>query len=82
MTELTRHEVTEASAIDTMHELIEMCADDPNISIVMVVANSETGNVKVCGANIDEMEVPILLTETAAELGHQVLEQLNNRTLN
>ena len=82
MTEPIVNELTEASALDAMHELIDMCDGDPNMSIIMIVANSETGNVKVCGANIDEMEVPILLTETAAELGHQVLEQLNNRTIN
>lgn len=69
-------------ALDTMRDILETSADDPNISIVIVVANSETSTVKVCGLNIDEMEVPILLTETAAEIGQRVLDELENRTLN
>ena len=70
------------SALEAIYELLEAAADDPNISVVFVVANSETSSVKVCGLNIDEMEVPILLTETAAEIGHRVLEQISDRTLN
>jgi hypothetical protein len=73
---------TPDSALEAIYELIEQSADDPNVSIVLVVANSETSSVKVCGLNIDEMEVPILLTETAAEIGHRVLEQLDTRTIN
>jgi hypothetical protein len=69
-------------ALETMRDILETSADDPNISIVIVVANSETSTVKVCGLNIDEMEVPILLTETAAEIGQRVLNDLENRTLN
>jgi hypothetical protein len=70
------------TALDVMYSLIEEAEDNPNISLVLVVANSETSSVKVCGLNIDEMEVPILLTETAAEIGHRVLEQLSERTIN
>jgi len=70
------------SALEAIYDLLETAADDPSISVVLVVANSETSSVKVCGLNIDEMEVPILLTETAAEIGHRVLEQLGDRTLN
>jgi len=69
-------------ALETMRDILNTAADDPNISIVIVVANSETSTVKVCGLNIDEMEVPILLTETAAEIGQRVLDDLENRTLN
>jgi len=69
-------------ALETMRDILDTAADDPNISIVIVVANSETSTVKVCGLNIDEMEVPILLTETAAEIGKRVLDDLENRTLN
>jgi hypothetical protein len=78
MTERTTHD----SALEAIYGLIEEGADDPNISMILVVANSETSSVKVCGLNIDEMEVPILLTETAAEIGHRVLDQLNDRTIN
>ena len=70
------------SALEAIYDLIEQGADDPNVSMILVVANSETSSVKVCGLNIDEMEVPILLTETAAEIGHRVLEQLGDRTIN
>jgi hypothetical protein len=52
------------------------------VSIVVVFANSETNTVKVLGLNIDEMEVPLLLTETASEIGQRVLDQLENRTIN
>jgi hypothetical protein len=69
-------------ALETMRDILDTASDDPNISIVIVVANSETSTVKVCGLNIDEMEVPILLTETAAEIGQRVLDDLENRTLN
>ena len=78
MTEKT----TPESALEAIYELIEQGADDPNVSMILVVANSETSSVKVCGLNIDEIEVPILLTETAAEIGHRVLDQLNDRTIN
>jgi voltage-gated potassium channel Kch len=74
--------INTTDALETMREILNTSADDPNISIVIVVANSETSTVKVCGLNIDEMEVPILLTETAAEIGQRVLDDLENRTLN
>jgi hypothetical protein len=70
------------SALEAIYDLLDDAAQDPNVSVVLVVANSETSSVKVCGLNIDEMEVPILLTETAAEIGHRVLEQLGDRTIN
>jgi len=74
--------INTTDALETMREILNASTDDPNISIVIVVANSETNTVKVCGLNIDEMEVPILLTETAAEIGQRVLDDLENRTLN
>ena len=74
--------INTTDALETMREILDASTDDPNISIVIVVANSETSTVKVCGLNIDEMEVPILLTETAAEIGQRVLDDLENRTLN
>jgi hypothetical protein len=74
--------INTTDALETMREILDASTDDPNISIVIVVANSETSTVKVCGLNIDEMEVPILLTETAAEIGQRVLNDLENRTLN
>ena len=70
------------SALEAIYDLIEQGAGDPNVSMILVVANSETSSVKVCGLNIDEIEVPILLTETAAEIGHRVVEQLDDRTIN
>lgn len=73
---------SQLDALETMRDILDTASDDPNISIIIVVANSETSTVKVCGLNIDEMEVPILLTETAAEIGQRVLDDLENRTLN
>jgi hypothetical protein len=74
--------MTQDLAIDKIKESIAEAEGDTNVSIVVVFANSETGTVKVLGLNIDEMEVPILLTETASEVGQRVLEQLENRTIN
>lgn len=74
--------MTQDLAIDKIKESIAEAEGDTNVSIIVVFANSETGTVKVLGLNIDEMEVPILLTETASEVGQRVLEQLENRTIN
>ena len=74
--------MTQDLAIDKIKQSIAEAEGDLNISIVVVFANSETNTVKVLGLNIDEMEVPILLTETSSEVGQRVLEQLENRTIN
>lgn len=74
--------MTQDLAIDKIKESIAEAEGDTNVSIVVVFANSETGTIKVLGLNIDEMEVPLLLTETASEVGQRVLEQLENRTIN
>lgn len=73
---------TQDLAIDQIKKSIAEAEGDANVSIVVVFANSETGTVKVLGLNIDEMEVPLLLTETASEIGQRVLDQLGSRTLN
>jgi hypothetical protein len=73
---------TKDVAIDQIKRSISEAEGDSNVSIVVVFANSETNTVKVLGLNIDEMEVPLLLTETASEIGQRVLEQLETRTLN
>ncbi len=73
---------TQGLAIDQIKRSIAEAEGDTNVSIVVVFANSETGTIKVLGLNIDEMEVPLLLTETASEIGQRVLEQLENRTIN
>jgi len=74
--------MTQDLAIDKIKESISEAEGDSNVSIVVVFANSETNTVKVLGLNIDEMEVPLLLTETASEIGQRVLDQLENRTIN
>jgi|LauGreDrversion4_2_1035121.scaffolds.fasta_scaffold11295_15 hypothetical protein len=73
---------TKDVAIDQIKRSISEAEGDSNVSIVVVFANSETNTVKVLGLNIDEMEVPLLLTETASEIGQRVLDQLENRTIN
>jgi ribosomal protein L7Ae-like RNA K-turn-binding protein len=73
---------TKDVAIDQIKRSISEAEGDSNVSIVVVFANSETNTVKVLGLNIDEMEVPLLLTETASEIGQRVLNQLENRTIN
>jgi hypothetical protein len=74
--------MTQDLAIDKIKDSISEAEGDANVSIVVVFANSETNTVKVLGLNIDEMEVPLLLTETASEIGQRVLNQLENRTIN
>ena len=74
--------MTQDLAIDKIKDSISEAEGDANVSIVVVFANSETNTVKVLGLNIDEMEVPLLLTETASEIGQRVLDQLENRTIN
>jgi ribosomal protein L7Ae-like RNA K-turn-binding protein len=73
---------TKDVAIDQIKRSISEAEGDSNVSIVVVFANSETNTVKVLGLNIDEMEVPLLLTETASEIGQRILNQLENRTIN
>ena len=78
----TMSRTPQESALASINTLLEDAKDNPNVSVVVIFANSETSSIKVCGMNIDEMELPILLTETAAEIGQKVLKDLEGRTLN
>ena len=78
----TMSHIPQESALASINTLLEDAKDNPNISVVVIFANSETSSIKVCGMNIDEMELPILLTETASEIGQKVLKDLEGRTLN
>lgn len=68
---------------DRVHDALKLCEpDDSQFSAVMLVVDNETGAVKIFGLNIDELEVPVLLAEAAAEVGGVVAEEYQSRTLN
>lgn len=67
----------------TVQKALALCQpEDSPYSAVMVVVNNDDGGVQVYGLNIDEIEVPVLLAEAAAEIGERVSEDYDNRTLN
>ena len=67
----------------SVHAALKLCEpDDSQFSAVMLVVNNESGAVKIYGLNIDELEVPVLLAEAAAEVGGVVAEEYQSRTLN
>jgi hypothetical protein len=69
-------------AYDDVQEAIAQCTIENSVhSAVVIVVNNEKDTVKVFGLNIDETELPMLLIETAAEIGERVANQLKNRTL-
>jgi hypothetical protein len=69
-------------AYDDVQKAIAQCTVEDSVhSAVVIVVNNEKDTVKVFGLNIDESDLPMLLIETAAEIGERVANQLKNRTL-
>ena len=69
-------------AYDDVQKAIAQCTIEDSVhSAVVIVVNNEKDTVKVFGLNIDETDLPLLLIETAAEIGERVSNLLNNRTL-
>lgn len=74
---------TKNQLFDKVQKAIELCEPEGSqYSAVMLVVNNETGSVKVFGLNIDELEVPVLLAEAAAEVGERITGEYQDRTLN
>lgn len=68
---------------ERLQSAIKLCEPDGSeYSAVMLVVNNETGSVKIFGLNIDELDVPVLLAEAAAEVGTRITDEYENRTLN
>ena len=77
MTEHTRESAIEA-AIGYMRDGMA----DENTEMCLVIANTETGNMRILGMNMPEEEVPLLLTAAAEEMAEAVISMYNNRTVN
>jgi hypothetical protein len=68
---------------ERVHDALKLCEpEDSQFSAVMLVVNNETGSVKIFGLNIDELDVPVLLAEAAAEVGERITGEYENRMLN
>lgn len=68
---------------EKVRSALSLCEPDGSqYSAVMLVVDNETGSVKIFGLNIDELEVPVLLAEAAAEVGDRVADVYENRLLN
>jgi hypothetical protein len=73
---------TKEQAYDEVQQQLNLCTVDNAIhSAAVIIVNNETETVKVYGLNMDEMELPMLLLETAAEVGDRIKNLIKNRTL-
>jgi hypothetical protein len=74
--------MSKEQAYDDVQEAIAQCTIEDSVhSAVVIVVNNEKDTVKVFGLNIDESDLPMLLIETAAEVGERISNQLKNRTI-
>lgn len=74
---------TKDQLFDRVQDALKLCEPDGSqYSAVMLVVNNETGSVKIFGLNIDELEVPVLLAEAAAEVGERITDEYESRTIN
>ena len=74
---------TKDQLFDRVQDALKLCEPEGSqYSAVMLVVNNETGSVKVFGLNIDELEVPVLLAEAAAEVGERITDEYESRTIN
>jgi len=73
---------TKEQAYDEVQQQLNLCTVDNAIhSAAVIIVNNETETVKVYGLNMDEMELPMLLLETAAEVSDRIKNLIKNRTL-
>lgn len=74
---------TKDQLFDRVQDALKLCEPEGSqYSAVMLVVNNETGSVKIFGLNIDELEVPVLLAEAAAEVGERITDEYESRTIN
>jgi hypothetical protein len=73
---------TKEQAYDEVQQQLNLCTVEGSIhSAAVIIINNETETVKVYGLNMDEMELPMLLLETAAEISERIKNLMRNRTL-
>jgi hypothetical protein len=73
---------TKEQAYDEVQQQLNLCTvEDATHSAAVIIVNNETETVKVYGLNMDEMELPMLLLETAAKVGDRIKNLIKNRTL-
>lgn len=77
---MTNH--TKESAIEAAIKHLREGMEDDNVEMCLVIANTETGNMRILGMNMPEEDVPLLLTAAAEEMAEAVLNMYNNRTVN
>ena len=70
------------SAIEAAIKYIKEGMEDTNTEMCLVIANTETGNMRILGMNMPEEDVPLLLSAAAEEMAEAVINMYNNRTVN
>jgi hypothetical protein len=70
------------TAIETAVRYMREAMTDENTEMCLVIANTETGAMRIIGLNMPEEEVPLLLTAAAEEMAEAIMEQYDNRTVN
>ena len=69
-------------AYEEVQQQLALCTVENTIhSAAVIIINNESETVKVYGLNMDEMELPMLLLETAAEVSERIKKLIKNRTL-
>ena len=70
------------SALEAAIAYLREGMSDDNTEMCLVIANTETGSLRILGLNMAEEEVPLLLCAAAEEMSEQVVATYSNRTLN
>ena len=75
-------EHTKEQAYEEVQQALALCTVENAIhSAAVIIVNNEAETVKVFGLNMNEMELPMLLLETAAEVSERIKNLINNRTI-
>jgi hypothetical protein len=75
-------EQTKEQAYNEVQQALNLCTIENAVhSAAVIIVNNEEETVKVYGLNMDEMELPMLLLETAAEVSERIKKLIKNRTL-
>jgi hypothetical protein len=75
-------EHSKEDAYDLVSQQLALCTvENATHSAVVIIVDEEKDTVKVYGLNMDEMELPMLLIEAAAEVGEKIDKLIKNRTL-
>lgn len=75
-------EKSKEQAYDEVQQQLTLCTVENAVhSAAVIIVNNESETVKVYGLNMDEMELPMLLLETAAEVSERIKNLIKNRTL-